>query len=125
MKLITLILLLSFSISCIHRTTNSIHHPNDTLKTIGIFINNDSKRVMDYVYQVSFDSLIVDTSTLQASYYRDTIYFIPFLIPQLDSLGKQKKDSTGHLLFGFQYMQTNKNRIIWSANTNIDSILKK
>ncbi len=64
-------------------------------------------------------------SMLKATLTRDTIYYTPFVFPAIDSTGKQQKDSLGKLVYDIQYVLTPKKKIIWSAEKNIDSLLKK
>lgn len=97
--------------------------PNDTLKTLAVFQLRDGKRKLDYIFQIAKDTVSVDSS-LRARRVRDTIYYIPDFTPALDSSGKQMKDSTGQPVFRVQYNLAPDTVIKWSANKDIDTLLK-
>lgn len=123
MRIFILILLIGFLCECHIGAIKIKRHGNDTLKTIGIFENANSERKLGYMVMISMDTVTVDSS-LRATLKRDTFYYTPSSTPIKDSLGNPKLDSIGKPLYSIVYMPTPKAKIIWSANKNIDSLLK-
>ncbi len=113
-----LLFLLIFA-SCANESAHK-YQPNDTLKTLA-FYDRDSTRLLDYVYRVTMDTV----AKPELKWVRDTIYFVPYMLPVADSTGKPMNDSTGKPILQLNYVLFPKNKIVKDLNIDVDSLLAK
>lgn len=99
MKLFFLLLAFGTLISC-NNNGESKQRKNDFPfdTTVILYQDNQHKLFTDWALRKVIDTFMmvdVDASTSKKKWVIDTIYFVSRLMPDLDSLGKQKKDSLG------------------------------
>jgi hypothetical protein len=110
-----LVVLVSLLIaSCSDKSKSYKPSPNDTTKFAGLFSDeSDNKRLrLDYIWLTTKDSLKADSASMKVVMQRDSTWFIPIAVPQMDSTKKQKTDSVGNKLFKWVFIPTDRKNIV-------------
>jgi hypothetical protein len=101
-------------VSCSDKSKSYKPSPNDTTRFSGIFTDeSDNQRLrLDYIWLTTKDSLKVDSATMKVVMQRDSTWFVPIPVPQMDSTKKQKVDSVGNKLFKWVFVPTDRKNIV-------------
>jgi hypothetical protein len=111
----TLVILVALLIaSCSDKSKSYKPSPSDTTRFSGIFTDeSDNQRLrLDYIWLTTKDSMKVDTISRKVVMARDSTWFIPIAVPQMDSTKKQKVDSVGNKLFKWVFVPTDRKNIV-------------
>lgn len=125
-KLVALLFLVIILFGCNgNSSAKSAHFPNDTVKTVCLFIDERGGSLrLDYVVRVVRDSILTDRETLKGKLSRDTAFYVPALVPLHDSLGKEALDSAGKPKTQVGWLQTSPKLIVKDFNVNVDELMK-
>lgn len=97
-------------------------------KIVAVYTKPDGSKVLEVMLRQITKSIKYDSVLKKDVVVVDTLFGFPIPVPLVDSVGKEKKDSLGHLVYrpNPAYIQIGKDSVIWQiSGIPTDSLLKK
>lgn len=113
-----------FFISC-NESKNQPAPKTGTKKIVAVYFQEDGQAYLDVVLRLIEKKVQYDSVDKKDVIVYDTVYGAPKVVPIVDSLNVQQKDSSGRLKTTIAYYPVKKEFVIWNiAGLDLDSLIR-